>query len=169
MGYNKHDRRVTMQDHKQLITQFYQSFQKRDHQGMANCYHADAFFCDEAFRLEGKEINAMWHMLCERAKDFTLTFDINESQGRLQVVWQANYLFSQTNRPVKNIITASFEFKEGKIYRHKDEFNFWRWSSQALGMPGYLLGWSPLLRNKVSVMARRNLNKFIELHEEYKK
>lgn len=158
-----------MQDQKQLLTHFYQSFQKLDYQEMADCYHEDAFFRDEAFTLEGKEINAMWHMLCERAKDFTLTFSIDESQGQLQVVWQANYLFSQTNRPVKNIITARFEFKEGKIYKHRDEFNFWRWSRQALGMPGYLLGWSPLLKNKVSKMARRNLNKFIDMNEEYKK
>ena len=60
-----------------------------------------------------------------------------------------------------NIIDAEFEFKDGKIFRHDDQFDFWRWSRQALGPAGLLLGWTPILRNKVQKTARKGLEDFI--------
>ncbi|MCS5593468.1 MAG: hypothetical protein NZ730_02720 [Porticoccaceae bacterium] len=27
-----------------------------------------------------------------------------------------------------NAIDATFEFKDGRIFRHNDQFKFWRWS-----------------------------------------
>ncbi|MDB5894551.1 MAG: snoaL-like protein, partial [Rhodoferax sp.] len=35
------------------------------------------------------------------------------------------------------------------------------WSRQALGAPGMLLGWTPMLRNKVRAQAAANLRKFL--------
>lgn len=32
--------------------------------------------------------------------------------------------------------------KDGEIIKHTDDFNCWRWTAQALGLPGYLFGWS---------------------------
>lgn len=151
-----------MPDNKQVLITFYEAFQLLDFKTMASCYHKDAEFRDEVFDLKGEEINAMWHMLCKKASNFSLTFRLDESDSHLTVTWQANYLFSQTGRPVKNTITASFEFKEGKIIKHRDRFNFWRWSGQALGAPGYLLGWTSFLRTKVSKMANHNLTNFIK-------
>jgi hypothetical protein len=75
--------------------------------------------------------------------------------------WEAWYTFSRTGRKVHNIIDASFEFKDGKILVHQDTFDFWRWTRQALGMPGILLGWTPFMRNKVRVTARNGLKKFM--------
>ena len=45
--------------------------------------------------------------------------------------------------------------------RQRDRFDFWRWARQALGAPGWLLGWSPLLRNKVRATAAKNLARFM--------
>ncbi|WP_438464772.1 nuclear transport factor 2 family protein [Marinomonas sp. PE14-40] len=154
-----------MPDNKQVLTTFYEAFQKLDFQTMASCYHKDAEFRDEVFDLKGEEINAMWHMLCKKATSFNLTFSFEESNSHLTVTWQANYLFSQTGRPVENKITANFEFKDGKIIKHRDSFDFWRWSRQALGLPGYLMGWSPFLRTKVRKMANQNLTKFIKANQ----
>jgi hypothetical protein len=36
----------------------------------------------------------------------------------------------------------------------------WRWSQQALGMKGLLLGWTPLVRNKVQQTAAASLTDF---------
>jgi hypothetical protein len=36
----------------------------------------------------------------------------------------------------------------------------WRWSQQALGMKGLLLGWTPLVRNKVQKSAAESLTRF---------
>ena len=63
---------------------------------------------------------------------------------------------------VHNIIEAKFEFDDaGLVKRHRDSFDFWRWSRQALGAPGILLGWTPFLRGKVRTTAAANLKKFL--------
>ena len=150
---------------KALIEGFYRAFQQKDYQTMALCYHPAAYFRDEAFELEGEQIGSMWHMLCERGKDMTMEFSVTEQEGRVTAHWEPKYSFSQTGRKVHNIIDAEFEFKEGRIIKHIDRFNFWSWSRQALGTPGLLLGWTPLLRNKVSKMATGNLHNFMKANK----
>src|SRR5688500_14161736 len=115
---------------------------------MAAAYHPEAFFSDAVFtRLHGAEIGNMWRMLCERGKDLTLEFrDVKADDVRGSAHWDARYTFAATGRKVLNQIDAEFEFKDGKILRHKDSFDFWKWSSQALGPVGKLLGWTPLIR-----------------------
>jgi len=72
------------------------------------------------------------------------------------------YRFSPTGRIVHNVIDAQFEFDRfALITRHVDRFDFWRWSRQALGTPGWLLGWTPLLRNKVRAQAAANLAAYL--------
>ncbi len=149
-------------DNKALIEGFYSAFQKKDYTTMANFYHPEAYFRDEAFELTGKEIGAMWHMLCQRGKDMTLEFSVSEQAGVITAHWEPKYTFSQSGRFVHNIVDAEFEFKDGLIIKHIDRFNFWKWSRQALGAPGLLLGWTQLLRNKVSKMAMANLARFME-------
>jgi len=157
----------TPNSNKALIETFYSAFQKKDYKTMAECYHPDAYFRDEAFELNGKKVGAMWHMLCERGADMKMTFSVKEEQGKISAHWEPTYTFSQTGRFVHNIIDAEFEFKDGKIIKHIDRFNFWHWSRQSLGLPGIILGWSSLLRKKVSTMAGASLKKFINKHSEY--
>ena len=38
---------------------------------------------------------------------------------------------------------------DGKIIKHTDIFDLWEWSKQALGVSGYLLGWSGFMKNKI--------------------
>ena len=49
----------------------------------------------------------------------------------------------------------------GLITHRHDNFDFWRWSRQARGLPGLLLGWSPLLRRQAPVRAHSRLNRYI--------
>ncbi|RTQ53672.1 nuclear transport factor 2 family protein [Hymenobacter gummosus] len=151
-----------MTSHEELLHRFYQAFQRRDHAAMAACYHSEATFEDPAFRLRGSEIGAMWHMLCTRGKDLRLTYNdiqADEQQGR--ATWDAHYTFGQTGRPVHNHIRAHFTFRDGLILSHRDEFSFWRWSRQALGPVGWLLGWTPWLQPKVRATARQGLDTFM--------
>jgi len=158
-----------MHPHENLITQFYSSFQQRDYQGMIACYHPDIQFSDPVFTtLKGKEPGAMWHMLCEAGQDLQLAFSniqADEQQG--QAHWEATYTFSATGRQVHNVLDAHFEFVEGRIIKHHDTFDLWRWTRMALGPMGVVLGWSPLVQNKVRQTARRNLQKFMQRHPEY--
>ena len=61
-----------------------------------------------------------------------------------------------------NAIDATFEFRDGLIVRHVDRFDFWRWSRQALGPIGLLLGWTPILRRKVRRTVRRTLDAYLQ-------
>lgn len=146
-----------------LIERFYTAFAARDADGMAACYTPDVIFEDPAFgELHGDQARGMWRMLCARAKDLQVTVsDIHADASRGSAHWEAIYTFSQTGRRVHNKIDANFEFRDGLIAVHRDRFDFWAWSRQALGAPGLLLGWTPFLRNKVRAQARAGLQKFL--------
>ena len=146
------------------VERLYAAFAALDASAMRACYASDATFDDEVFSLRGRdEIGAMWGMLCEAVKakgrdvwriDVT---GITDTRAH----WEPTYRFSATGRTVHNVIDAEFEFDgAGLIRRHRDRFDFWRWSRQALGLPGLLLGWTPLLRNKVRAQAANNLARF---------
>lgn len=159
-----------MHPNAETITRFYEAFARRDHQGMRACYSPDAAFADEVFTLTGGQVPAMWHMLCENAKDLQVTHrDVAADDASGRAHWEARYTFLATGRPTHNILEAAFTFKEGLISTHRDRFNFWAWSRQALGTPGVLLGWSPIVRGKVRAMAAKSLETFIAAHPEYQR
>ncbi len=148
------------------IERFYADFARLDGPAMQRAYAADASFEDEIFKLRGAtQIGSMWRMLCEATK----ARPENRSRWKLETRditdhsahWEAHYLFSATGRQVHNRIDAEFEFdSDGLIRQHRDRFGFWAWSRQALGLPGLVLGWSPLLRNRVRAQAAANLRRF---------
>ncbi len=150
---------------QQTIERLYAAFAQLDADAMAACYAPQASFDDEAFSLRGRaQVGAMWAMLCEAVK--TKGRDV----WKLEVSqitdhsahWEPTYRFTATGRLVHNIIDAEFEFDSaGLITRHRDRFDFWRWARQALGTPGLLLGWTPLLRSKVRAQAAKNLARFM--------
>ena len=150
---------------QKTIERLYAAFAQLDADAMAACYAPQASFDDEAFSLRGRaQVGAMWAMLCEAVK--TKGRDV----WKLEVSqitdhsahWEPTYRFTATGRMVHNIIDAEFEFDSaGLITRHRDRFDFWRWARQALGTPGLLLGWSPLLRTKVRAQAAKNLARFM--------
>ena len=150
-----------MHPNAQLLTDFYTGFNKQDPAPMVKAYASDAEFSDPAFpNLKGSEIGDMWTMLCGRAKGFSLVFrDITADDTRGSAHWEADYLF-QGGRKVHNVIDATFTFREGKILKHVDRFDFWRWSRMALGPPGMLLGWTGFLRSKVQAQAAKGLLEF---------
>jgi ketosteroid isomerase-like protein len=153
-----------MNNHEQLITNFYTAFQNKDWKAMQACYHDEIIFNDPVFQnLKGKEAKAMWHMLVTAGKDLSLNFNsVKADDVSGSAHWEALYTFSKTGRKVHNSIDAKFEFKDGKIIRHTDVFDFWRWSRMALGTSGVLLGWTSVIQNKVRETASRNLTKFME-------
>ena len=150
------------QDHQALITRFYQAFQRLDAQAMADCYTTDVEFSDPVFgELRGHNAADMWRMLTSRAKDFSLTFDqVQADSQRGSAHWVATYVFGQTGATVVNDIQARFVFRDGKICEHHDHFDLWRWSRQALGLKGLLLGWTPLVQNAIRAQAQKGLEAF---------
>ncbi len=147
-----------------VIQRFYTAFARRDWSTMGACYHADARFSDPVFPdLDAQEVRVMWKMLLTSGSDLRVTFrGVEESDAKGVCEWEAFYHFSKTGRAVHNIIRSEFELRDGLIFCQRDHFNFWRWSRQALGMSGVLLGWSPLVRNKVRGIASAGLRKAIK-------
>lgn len=152
-----------MHANAQLLQSFYDAFARRDAAAMAACYAPAAHFVDPVFDLEGAEIGAMWSMLCERGKDLRVEArDIAADAERGQAHWEAWYTFSGTGRPVHNIIDATFAFDDdGRIVRHQDTFDLWRWSRMALGAKGAALGWTRTVKKSIRAQARKSLDAWL--------
>lgn len=149
----------------ELIEKFYKSFSIGDADHMISCYHEKIVFTDPAFgTLHGSEVANMWRMLIENSKgNLNITFsDVRADEKKGEANWVAKYVFSKTGKKVINKIHAQFEFEDGKIIRHIDRFNLWKWSSQALGWKGLLFGWTPMVKNKINHQAKSQLNKYIK-------
>ena len=147
---------------RELIERLYGAMNRGDGEAMAACYAPDARFSDPAFgELRGREPGDMWRMLTSRATDLTVELAEHDADERSDTAhWIARYTFGPTGRQVVNDIRATFRFDKGLIVEHDDRFSFYRWSRQALGLPGLLLGWTPLLRASVRRRARGDLEKF---------
>jgi len=145
-----------------LIERFYGAFGECDGDAMAACYAPDVHFSDPVFPdLRGERAGAMWRMLTSQARDLRielLEHDAGDESGSAR--WLAHYTFTQTGRPVVNDVRASLRFRNGLIADHVDDFDFHRWSRQALGLSGLLLGWTPILRNAVRRRAAASLDEF---------
>ena len=152
---------MTTDSNAGLIERLYSALQRRDGAAMAACYAPAATFRDPVFQLGGERIGTMWKMLCARGADLRVEFeDIAADAASGRARWQAWYAFSATGRQVHNVIDARFRFAGDLIVEHIDEFNFWRWSRQALGPVGLLLGWTPMLRAKVRAQALQALERY---------
>ena len=155
-----------MHPHEKTIRNFYAAFAKLDAEGMKAQYHDEIAFTDPAFpMLKGAQANAMWAMLCSRAKVFELTLvsaSADAAGGR--ATWEAKYLYSGSGRMVHNKIDAVFSFKDGKIIRHVDRFDLWKWAGQALGAPGKLLGWFGPFKGVIRKKANKTLLAYMEKH-----
>lgn len=151
-----------MNANEETIRRFYEAFSRRDAATMTACYAPDVQFSDPVFTdLRGPQAGLMWKMLCERGKDLKIEFrDVRADGATGSAHWEAWYTFSTTGRKVHNIIDASFEFRDGRIVKHTDRFDLYRWSRQALGPAGVVLGWTPLLQNKVRAMAAKGLDDY---------
>lgn len=152
-------------NNKELIEKFYSAFQKLDYKTMSLCYSADAVFSDPVFGLlQNGEPQKMWEMLCKRAKNFSLTFDniilLDEEYATCN--WIASYTFAATGNKVINKVKAYIRIKDGLIIEHTDSFNFYSWAKQAIGIKGFLLGWTSFFQRQIKMQALMGLQKFME-------
>ena len=150
-------------ENQSIIEQFYTAFQNKDAEAMVALYHDDIEFTDPGFGLlKGERAKAMWRMLCQGATDLKIEFSgIEATENAGKAHWEAYYTFSKTGRKVHNIIDATFEFKDGKIIKHTDDFNLKRWAGQAMGWKGKLFGGASFFKKKLHEQTSRLLDKFM--------
>ena len=145
------------------------AFARLDGDAMAACHSAIASFQDEAFSLQGqRQIGGMWRTLCSatgergRAAWKLDLRRLTDRSAHREAQRKACYRFNASGRLVHKRIDAEFDLDAaGLAQRHRDRFDFWRWSRQALGLPGRLLGSTPFLRNKVHAQAAATLQLYV--------
>jgi ketosteroid isomerase-like protein len=146
------------------IRRLYEALDAHDGEAMAACYRPDGRFRDPAFgELDGREAGAMWRMLTGRADDLEVELVEHEAASDAgNARWIARYTFTATGRRVVNDVRSEFLFDpDGLISEQTDRFSFWRWSRQALGPIGLVLGWTPLLPALTRKRANADLDRFI--------
>lgn len=147
---------------RELVRRLYEALARRDGDAMASVYATAVRFHDPVFGdLTGDQAGDMWRMLTSRSRDLRVDLvehDADEQTGTAH--WIARYTFTPTGRRVVNDVRASFRFGDEGIVDHVDRFSFYRWSRQALGALGLLLGWSPLLALFLRRRAQRDLARF---------
>jgi len=151
-------------NNNETIERFYSAFANGDVEGMVGCYHNDVVFQDPAFgRLEGDRAVQMWRMLLSRKKDNTKInhTNVQATQDLGSAEWRAEYQYGPKNRNVINHVGAKFKFKDGKIIEHIDTFDLWKWTKQAIGLPGYLLGWTSFMKSKIQKTTNKQLDDYI--------
>ena len=135
---------------------------------MVQHYDQNIEFRDPAFGvLTGSDACNMWRMLIERGgENLNIEYsNIRNSEDKVLAHWEAKYPFSKTGRKVHNRIEAEFEFLNDKIIKHRDSFDLWRWSAMALGIPGTLLGWSPMLQSRIRKQCLYFLSDYIKKYK----
>lgn len=153
-----------MEQEKDIIRTFYNAFQEKNYETMQLLYADNASFNDPVFQnLNAAQIKALWKMLCISSKNLVIELGQIESEGKAYSArWKAQYTYIPTGRKITNNIKANFVITKGKIVKHKDEFNFYRWIIQALGMKGLLFGWSPSVKKQIRKQATRSLLLFMK-------
>jgi len=148
--------------HEALVRRLYAGLGARDAAAMAACYADDATFSDPVFpALDAAGVRAMWAMLCARGRDLEVeVVRVVADDAGASARWIARYTFAATRRPVENVIDSTFALRDGLIASQVDRFDVWRWSRQALGLAGLLLGWSPFLAGAIRRQAGDALSKW---------
>jgi hypothetical protein len=159
-----------MHPNADTITKFYAAFAQLDPEAMGACYADDVRFDDEVFSLRGKaQTMGMWRMLCEatRAKgkdDWKLEYSGIEADANDRPRPLGRPLPLQRHRaPGAQPHRRRLHLQPARPDRHAPR------PLQLLGLvapgarrAGLLLGWTPMLRNKVKQQAAHNLRKFME-------
>lgn len=154
-----------VEKNKQVIENFYNALNEGNIQEMMKQYHSDVIFEDPGFgKLDYYQVVKMWEMLIsKRSQSFKLIYKNVEAHENVgSVNWIVTYHYSATQRKVVNNIMAQFKFCDGKIIEHKDSFNLWKWTRQALGISGYLLGWTAFMRKKLNQGTKEVLEDYIQ-------
>lgn len=152
-----------MTTNEDTIIKFYTAFSNGNAAQMCECYHSNVKFRDPVFGLlKGNDVCKMWKMLLEKSKG-NIKIDFSEIKAdnyRGSANWVATYNFSKTNRKVVNSIRAHFQFQDGLIVKHTDDFDIWKWAQQALGWKGILFGWTGFMQKRIQQQALASLKNY---------
>lgn len=146
-----------MHPHEALVRDLLDALARGVGSGVAACYHEAIFFSDPIFpSLRGEDALKRLERIAPYVFDLAIDIEsVTADDDGARAIWVARYAFGAARRPVAIRVDSLFAFRDGKIVRQFDRFNFWRWAAQSWGTAGKLFGWfAPVkwwVRRKVRV------------------
>ncbi|MGZ8212937.1 MAG: nuclear transport factor 2 family protein [Methylosarcina sp.] len=153
-----------MHPNEQLLTKLFQAINAHKDQDIADCYSnvQKTYFQDIAFKLHSKaQIHAMWDMICSSndkgESDLKVSVqELTANDSTARAVTLFDYTFRDTGLPVHNKITSQFEFKDGLIFKQKDDCDPVCWANQAFGgINGFIAGHVEFIRRSKAMSKLR--------------
>lgn len=152
------------------VQDFFDALARLDAYALAQCYAPSARFEDAAWSLQGTEaIAAMWEMICDDTRRLGADvwrlecLRIRGTRHRCKVDWRLSHRDPATGRLIHQRMESRFLLtRDGRIDFHENRFSLWRWSRQARGLSGWLLGWTPIMRQRVRHDAAQRLDRYLE-------
>ncbi|PVF96937.1 hypothetical protein CPB86DRAFT_786428 [Serendipita vermifera] len=150
---------------KELVERYLSAYKSLDLKAMEECMDPEFTFSDPAFPLlDAKHAKAMFSMFINGRDTNKMEIeyqDIAKSSEDLKytATYTVRYLFN--GRPVTNVIRPTFTISPSSnlFVSQVDDFPFYPWARQALGLSGWLLGWTGYLQSKVQETAAAKVNK----------
>ena len=142
-----------------IVEQFYAALNAKDLLTLRSLYHPKAEYNDEIFSLNYKEILALWYSSMQPEMELVAeVHSIDQQKESIVTHWTISYTIASINKRITLDEVGRFEFQDGLIIRHTDEYSFYRWCAQAFGVAGMLASWSKWLRKKVRNQAYSSIN-----------
>lgn len=147
------------------LERFFDALRRCDKAALRDCCSPGLRFDDPLISITGRDDRLDWCTLLWTPCDgdgqriWHLELDDVHTRGPLGTArWNLRYRYTPTGRLIELAVTSQFTFDpDGSITAQRDSFDFWRWSRQAHGLLGLLLGWTPLLWDQARDQARVSL------------
>ncbi|MCK6549511.1 nuclear transport factor 2 family protein [Myxococcota bacterium] len=137
---------------RDVVTQFYAAFERKDVDAMEKLYAPDVKFQDAIFSFGDRDgVTHMWRKLFEADPNAKLRFTLDAADGpNVRGHWVADYHVN--GRPVHNEVSTTMKIVDGKITEHHDDFSWKKWAPQAF--PGGALFTLPGLDHVAKALVR---------------
>lgn len=131
---------------RQTSEHLFDALVRRDVRRLGALYLPDATFADPVLgELPRGAVTSMWSAFLAHVDSFELTVvERSVSVHVADVRWRADYRVSATGRRVSLDLATRLVCLGPRISRHEDRYDSWAWARMVHGMPGLILGWSPL-------------------------
>lgn len=115
----------------EVVTKFYQAFESKNVDAMAQLYAPNLKFKDAIFSFDDAAgATHMWRKLFEVDPNAKLKFTLDSTEGStVKGHWVADY--HVLGRPVHNEVSTTMKVENGKITQHTDDFSWKKWAPQA--------------------------------------
>lgn len=149
----------------QALERFFDAMQRCDTEALRTSYHPALRFDDPLISTTSVGDRLDWCGMLWSPRDadgqriWQLELEEVRTRGALATArWNLRYRYTPTKRLIDQALHSHFSFDaDGRITTQRDSFDFWRWSRQAHGLLGLLLGWTPLMWDQAREQARASL------------